>query len=595
LATIVIMELNVYFMTSIISIEPINYIKHVILTGRPNFNYFLVKYNSYLFLKKPVVLSLLLLTFYIPSLADKYPFNHAIDIQHYDFHLTLSDNTDQIIGVAEIEILFLEKNIFEFRLDLANKTKSRLGKGMEIVAINSEGNPLAYVHQGDSLMIQLKDPSRKESIQSFTIQYQGIPEKGLEIKNNHHGDRTFFCESWPNNTRHWLPTIDHPYEKTTVEFRIVAPLKYKVVSNGLLLEESQMDPINKLTHWKQSVPISCWLFVIGVAEFAVQEVDKFEGRSIQSWVYYQDREAGFKDFANQTKNVLQFFSNYVGPFAYEKLANVQSASVENGAMETASAILYSQNLISGQESARLRNVMIHEIAHQWFGNSVTESTWDDAWLSEGFATYFTLLFHEYQYGHHEYIKGLKESKKSVFDAQLRDPFFSVIADRTAETGPVISGLTYQKGAWFLHMLRNRIGHENFKLGIQEYYMKYFNGHADTGDFRGVMEHIVNEDLGAFFEQWLLHPDLLIIKGEWTFDEKTDKIDIKLTQGTDKEILFDMPVEFEIQYANGAPALLVKLNLNAQTQAFKIPSEYKPAVIVADPKTNLLASIDISEL
>ena len=136
MATIVIMELNVYFMTSIISIEPINYIKHVILTGRTNFKYFLVKYNSYLFLKKPVVLSLLLLTFYIPSLADKYPFNHAIDIQHYDFHLTLSDNTDQIIGVAEIEILFLEKNIFEFRLDLANKTKSRLGKGMEIVAIN---------------------------------------------------------------------------------------------------------------------------------------------------------------------------------------------------------------------------------------------------------------------------------------------------------------------------------------------------------------------------------------------------------------------------------------------------------------------------
>jgi len=167
-----------------------------------------------------------------------------------------------------------------------------------------------------------------------------------------------------------------------------------VVSNGLLLEESTIDKENKLTHWKQSVPVSSWLFVLGVAEFAVQYVGKFNGKDIQTWVYPRDREKGFTDFAEPTKQVLQFYSDYVGPYAYEKLANIQSPSVSGG-METSSAIFYGENMVTGKYEKRLRNVVIHEIAHQWFGNAVTESTWDDAWLSEGFATFFSMLFQEH--------------------------------------------------------------------------------------------------------------------------------------------------------------------------------------------------------
>jgi aminopeptidase N len=209
----------------------------------------------------------------------------------------------------------------------------------------------------------------------------------------------------------------------------------------------------------------------------VQHVDVFDHKSIQTWVYSKDRVAGFRDFETPTKDVLAFYSEYVGPFAYEKLANIQSPSVSGG-METSSAILYAENLVDGKQSDRLRNVVIHEIAHQWFGNAVTESTWDDAWLSEGFATYFTLLFQESEYGSDEYIAGLAKARKFVIDYTKKDSSFSIIDNRTAETGPVTSGITYQKGAWVLHMLRNRMGTENFKKGIQAYYKKYFNDRTD---------------------------------------------------------------------------------------------------------------------
>jgi aminopeptidase N len=181
------------------------------------------------------------------------------------------------------------------------------------------------------------------------------------------------------------------------EFIVTAPNHYQVISNGLKVEETNLSNGKRLTHWKQSVPIASWLFVLGAADFAVQYVDTFDGKSIETWVYRQDRDDGFYDFAEPTKKVLEFYSNYIGPFSYEKLANIQSNSV-GGGMEAASAIFYGDKSVTGNRSIRWRNVVIHEIAHQWFGNAVNEYDWDDVWLSEGFATYFTLLFIEHAYG-----------------------------------------------------------------------------------------------------------------------------------------------------------------------------------------------------
>jgi aminopeptidase N len=384
--------------------------------------------------------------------------------------------------------------------------------------------------------------------------------------------------------------VDHPYDKATSEFIVTAPVKYKVISNGLLLEESQISKEFKLTHWKQSVPVSCWLFVLGVAEFAVQHVGEFDGKSIQTWVYPKDRETGFYDFASPTKQVLQFYTDYVGPYAYEKLANIQTPSV-NGGMETSSAIFYGENLVTGKADTRLRNVVIHEIAHQWFGNAVTESTWDDAWLSEGFATFFTLLFQENAYGHEEYIEGLKKARTTVFDLQKKDSSFSIVANRSAEAGPVTSGLTYQKGAWVLHMLRERIGHDKFRKGIQSYYKKYMNANATTENFIEEMENVSNENLKPFFNQWLNRPDILKITGNWKYDAKTKQVKIDLKQAQASAFVFEAPVEFLVYEAGNKTPLNIKFTINAKSNQYTFPLSSKPALIIMDPRTVLLADID----
>ena len=520
--------------------------------------------------------------------ADKYPKNHNIDILHYKFELSLSDLSDEIMGKASLHILFKTDDSKKIRLDLINKTDARKGKGMTIDSIYSPHHKIKFTHSNDEVFLFFDNPPQKDEKLEIIIVYRGIPAGGLKIGPTKYGHRSFFNENWPNLARHWLPSIDHPYDKATSEFLVKAPSKYKVVSNGLLQEETHLDKSFTLTHWKQSVPVSPWLFVLGVAEFAVQMVDEFEGKSIQTWVYPQDREKGFLDFSYPTKDALSFFSSYVGPFAYEKLANIQAASV-GGGMETSSAIFYGENLITGKpDNKRLQDVVIHELAHQWFGNAVTESTWDDAWLSEGFATYFTLLYHEHTYGYQEYINGLKLAKRRVDNYTKTDSTFSIISDRTAESGMVTNTLTYQKGAWILHMLRHKIGHVAFKNGIQAYYKKYFNGTATTDDFRAEMEKSSQKDLKTFFQQWLYQPDPLKIKTSYVYDETLKELQLKIEQIQSSGIIFEFPLELEVYNPLLNGTTFHEFEIKEKTTLLKIPMKLAPGGLKFDPRNILLA-------
>ena len=538
--------------------------------------------------------SLLIILFLIlcseASFADTYPRNFAIDILHYAFDLTFSDHTDELKGIASITLQCKQKNVKQIRLDLINQADKWKGKGMQVQSVYFNNTPLNFTHKNDELLIQLNESPEIDQPITVVISYSGIPAGGMKIQPTKFGDRSFMCENWPNNARHWLPTVDHPYDKATCEFIVKAPAHYKVVSNGLLLEESMIDKETKLTHWKQSIPVSCWLFVLGVADFAVQYVDDFKGKSIQTWVYPKDREKGFLDFASPTKQVLQFYSDYVGPFAYEKLANIETQSV-GGGMETSSAIFYDEKLVTGEQSVRLRNVVIHEIAHQWFGNAVTESTWDDAWLSEGFATFFTLLFIEHAYGHEEFLTGIKAARKTVYDLTKKDTSFSIVASRSAEKGLVTSGLTYQKGAWVLHMLRERMGNDAFRKGIQAYYKKYYNSNTTTNEFIAEMEKAAGQDLKAFFSQYLYRPDNLQLKANWIYDASSKNVVLQLKQTQSSGKAFEFPLEVAIYKAGSTIPELKKFQMNGLTAEFQLPESVKPDLLILDPRTVLLAEIE----
>ena len=547
------------------------------------------KYQFFLFI------GLLLYFFsYSPVKAEDYLFQKGIDVLHYTFQLSVSDATDQIQCNAAIHFKLKQKGVADLFLDLANIRSDRQGKGMQISSVELDGILVKFLHVSDKIQIPIPETKRDSGTAlTVTIQYSGYPYTGLRIGNTQFGKRSFSSDNWPNKGRHWLPLIDHPYDKATVDFKITAPIHYQVISNGLLQEVAVLNDSMKLTHWKQSVPVSPWLFVIGIQEYAVQYVDTFQGKSIETWVHPQNRAAGFYDFAEPTKKVLQFYTDYVGPYAYEKLANIQAPSVSGG-METSSAIFYTEKLVTGKRTDRTRQVVIHEIAHQWFGNAVTESTWDDVWLSEGFATYFTLLFVEKDEGREAFEKGLKAARTTIENYYASGKNFAIVANRSPEKEEVTSAITYQKGAWVLHMLREKIGDAAFQKGIRSYYKKYFNANATTDQFRLEMEKSSGISLQAFFNLWLLRSGIPAIQVDWNYIASKKLLEISLTQTNADATEYDLPVEIAIQQANGA-SINQKLLLKKKQDTFRIPMSTIPTSLFPDPATRLLATFRIQSV
>lgn len=520
------------------------------------------------------------------TLTDTYPKNPNIDALNYAFTIELSDTTDLIIGELALDVRFVGAGVRAVRLDLISASAAQGGKGMRVSGVTMNGTAIPFTHANDVLLVPLATAPVVNQRARLVVRYRGTPATGLKIGNNKYGDRTFFSDNWPDKARHWLPTIDHPYDKATSEFIVTAPSHYQVVSNGLQVEISDVPGGRRRTHWKNSVPIAPWLYVLGAARFAVQRVGTFDGKAIETWVYAQDRDAGFADFATPTKDVLAYYTDYVGPFAYERLANIQSNSVSGG-MEAASAILYSESSVTGTGSVRWRNVVIHEIAHQWFGNAVTEADWDDVWLSEGFATYFTLLYIEHAYGRDEFVRGLQSSRSTVMSFAAKNPAYTIIHQNLSRMEDVTSSHTYQKGSWTLHMLRGVIGSEAFQRGIRAYYARHFNGNATTADFRRAMEEASRQELGWFFEQWLYKPGTLKVAGSWSYDAAARQVRLTLDQVQTDGRLFTMPIEIGV-YSKGQPTpVMERVRVTAKSNTFTIDAPTAPDSVRLDPNVWVL--------
>ena len=509
--------------------------------------------------------------------ADTYPRQPKVDALHYAFQLILNDENDEIVGEATITLRFTGAGVTEVALDLASAAN---GKGMTVSSVTSSGTPVTFKHQTDRLILSLPAPAQAGEQRQFIVRYRGVPANGLRMLKNKFGERVFFSENWPNNARQWLPMIDHPYDKATSEFIITAPVKYQVVANGLLQEETDLGDGKRITHWKQSVPIASWLNAIGVAQFAVHHDRLVKGVPHQTWVYHQERMIGPSWFETKSRQAMEFFSEHIGPYSYEKLANIEAAGF-GGGTEHASAIFYGEKSILERPDAGL---IAHEIAHQWFGNSVTETDWDDVWLSEGFATYFTLLVAEHYEGRDAFVAGLKRSREQVFALEKQMPGVAVLHDNLADMKKVLNRIIYQKGGWTLHMLRYGMGTEKFWAGIRDYYQRYRNGSATTEDFRRVMEQHSGLELSGFFRQWLARAGSPVIEGGWRYDAAAKRIVIELTQAQPGEA-YRLPLEIGVTI-DGA-IKIEKIDFTQKQQRFEFTAEKEPATVALDPNTWVL--------
>src|SRR2546430_4651154 len=396
---------------------------------------------------------------------------------HYDVNLSFNDQLNEITSArTEVSGVIL-KDTETIDLDFGR---------MEIDSITIGGRP-AYFEwtPQEVLTISLAGiPSHAGAKFKIVIAYHGRPKDGLVFATDRDGRPSVTGDNWPNRVHQWIPCFDHPSAKATVTFTVAAPPRDLVVANGKFFSMNANEPGQHVWQFQESKPIPAYCMVIAVNEGA--RLDAADNASLSYYVSQKDRGYAPKGFAPGAP-ALAFFSETIAPYPYEKLALIVGAT-RFGGMENSSAIVFASGLFDLRSNekmsahfgipTRIESVVAHEIAHQWFGDSVTESTWAELWLSEGFATYFAGLFIEKYDGEdafRDYLRNAAE-KYLAYEKRRSAP---IRDSETPDLMKLLNENNYEKGAWVLHMLRMRLGDEKFFRGLCAYYNAHHEATATT--------------------------------------------------------------------------------------------------------------------
>jgi aminopeptidase N len=516
-----------------------------------------------------------ILLFSVCGRADTYIRQPEVDIVHYDIAIVLTDASDSISATARIHVRMRAESVSGMRIDFGN---------MQIDDLRVRGTRRSFRSGNGSLSFDFGRKYSRDEIVVVEMRYHGKPEKGLLIGKNRYGRRVFFTENWPDRAHYWFPSIDHPSDKATVLVTVTAPQRYSVVSNGRMVKTKPLPNGRKLTQWSEKKPIPTYCIALGIAEFSIAHKMEAGGVPIDWYSYPQDSELAARKFRS-TAASLAFFSSLIAPYPYEKLAQVQ-ATVSFSGMENASAIFYKES--SMQEEPVSEDPVPHEIAHQWFGNSVTQADWDQIWLSEGFATYFGALFYEHLYGAEllkqtmaEYAKKL-DADKLARSAPIVDPDQTDLLNK-------LNARTYEKGAWVLHMLRGMLGDEFFFEGIRHYYRLHEGGNTTSDDFRKALESVSGISLSTFFRQWLHQPGWPEYHASWRWDEAAGEVELSVRQ-VQTTGLFDMALDAVIDV--GDRKEVRRLRVSDEAHLFRIPLSVKPFSVDMDPDGWVLKTLSI---
>ncbi len=522
----------------------------------------------------------------VPAAPSEYDL--TADVLHYDVELALGGGEGR--AATEIEgraaIVVSPNGTASVPLDFT---------GLAVQSVRVDGRPAAFEHVSGKLLVPLPPDAAEVRIE---VEYFGTPDDGLVIRDNVHGRPSAFADNWPNRARFWFPSVDHPSDKATASFTVHAPDSWQVVANGVLAEGPSPASSGTLGgsadrrtwRWETNVPHPTYTLVVGAAEFVVETLGRAACDTGQApasrepdgcvdvsfWVYPEDAEFAREVFA-RAPAMVDFFVATVGPYPFEKLANVQSAT-RFGGMENSSAIFYSEAAIAGGRLSE--GTVSHEIAHQWFGDSATESTWADLWLSEGFATYFGALFFESADGTAEFRQRMESSRQGYLRSDAVDQPI-VGPEPPASLFRLLNANNYAKGGWALHMLRGLLGDDAFFRGIRLYYAEHAYGIAATADLRRALETASGQPLEWFFDQWVYQPGFPELESDWTLEPNGGEITLVVEQRQSAEWpVFRLPMDVEIQGPSGS--VRRRIEVTDRSQSFKLSVDEPPSAVVLDP-------------
>ncbi len=513
----------------------------------------------------------------------------------------------------EIDLSRPASGSFEARATVSGETAAGASQvdldfvGLDVHSVEVDGQPADFRRGSSVLAIGPFEAAATATSRVIAIEYGGAPENGLFFGQDSEGEPAVFADNWPNRARWWFPSNDHPTDKAAATFEVRVPAGFGVVANGALADvrpvpDGEADG-EEIWIWETdpAAPIPSYTMVIGVARFDRRVLGEAgcglsplaaarpPGRDsacaeVTMWALAGDGDYGAERFA-RAPDMLDYYSELIGPYPYEKLAHVES-STRFGGMENSSAIFYGRG---GWEERRMgEGVIAHETVHQWFGDAVTPARWSHLWVSEGFASYFSALYFEARDGAEAFRSLMRDSRRVVVESDLLDQ--AIVDSSSNQLFDLLNRNNYQKGAWALHMLRRLIGDDDFFAAIRSYYGSHLHGAADTEAVRAAFEQASGEKLDWFFDQWVYQPGYPQLQVEWRAEPPDLVAEVRQGQPADWPA-FILEAVFEI---HGGPANGRRASVRMETReaTLRISGAAGADSLVFDPDVDVLATAEI---
>ncbi|HEX8476072.1 MAG TPA: M1 family metallopeptidase [Pyrinomonadaceae bacterium] len=492
---------------------------------------------------------LLLLSFFSTATTQERVAAAPFDVSHYDAAIELDFDAQTIKATLEIQFTSRQNELREIELDASGLTFDGVWDG----AVSQ-----VFEAKDAKLLVRLSRPVSTGETRTLKIDYHAKPTRGVRFFPNH--------VYAAYNTSRWLPNHFHPGDKATFFLRLTAPSGMKVVANGRLAAQKMLDGGRRTEHaWQQTTPIPPYIFGFAAGRF--QELVRRSGivelRALSLSYTPQQMSKIFPD----THDIIKYFERRAGAaFPGANYAQVLAAGTVEQEMSGFTVIreTYAREVLADERDNWL---VVHELAHEWWGNSLTCADWSHFWLNEGIATFIADAYQGERFGRAEYEREIELSRRVYARLRVagRD---RPLAYRESIKESAAGGLiVYDKGALVLHLLRFQIGEDAFWRGLRRYTREHIGGSVTTDDLQTAMERESGQNLSEFFEHWIYRADVPDISAK----HRTEKgeVVIEIEQRQDK--LWPIPLNVGIETTGGGRKRTThKVLLRERRQELRFP-------------------------
>jgi len=530
--------------------------------------------------------------FTLPGASPSYAPDLAIEPRHIEVRLAFDLKARSAEGSVTTTVRCNRAGARALRLD-----------AIDFEDLSVEGPQWRY--DGSGLDLFWEKPFAAGEERAVTVRYRveepisGLffsgPEKAYPDR-----PRLAWTDHETERARYWLPCVDYPAVRTTFDFFITAPKDLTVLANGDRMGAENNRDSTQTVHWRLDSPCPSYLCCIALGEFTRFDDEEVGGRPLAHFASQRFTPTQLETTFGRTPEMMRWLEKRLGrPFPYSKYFQVALPAV-GGAMENISLVTWDDRFVLDADlraefGHRIDSVVIHEMAHSYFGDDVVCRHFDDAWLKESWAVYVETAFLEQTAGretadHDLYINA------AAYMGEADKRYVRPISTRTYNSSwDMYDRHLYPGGAMRLHMLRHLVGDEVFWKATRDYLETFSGKVVETADFRKTMERHSGLNLNRFFDQWFFKPGYPKLKASLRQDREKGEatLAIEQTQIDEERHVPAFSFPLEVAWQDDAGKHLVTLELAEKRCAAVLPQKGNLRWISIDPDAKALFALDFN--